>query len=200
MFCQHLLFCHSRITEENWVEMYVRASQVQQPSNIIQSTGGFVKIKQDMKSDPPENQRFTAFLLQRTSDLFHLTLPRPSSELELKRENWFFRPERKWFILRIASKKSGVSTWQVEGMWGRQPKPHRPSCSQHRPTDNLLPPDAQPLQSMQKKSGLNKQEIYFMHQTPTIIIGSTPTLPDERVEASQSAWLGVSGSPSCTSF
>ena len=44
MFCQHLLFCHSRITEENWVEMYVRATQVQQPSNIIQSTGGFVKI------------------------------------------------------------------------------------------------------------------------------------------------------------
>ena len=28
-------------------------------------------------------------------------------------------------------------------------------------------------------------------------MGSTPTLPEEMVEASQSAWEGVSGRPSC---
>ena len=158
---------------------------------------GMVKmgiLYQDRACNQPENQSFTAFLLQRSSNLFHLVPPRPSSKLQLKRENWFFRPGEK-LILRTASKVD--ITWLVEGMLGLQPRQHRPSCSQRQPTDNLPPPDAQPWQSKRKRSELHIHK-YISGKLcdQTIIIGSTPTLPEERVEASQSAWLGVSGSPS----
>ena len=46
------------------------------------------------------------------------------------------------------------------------------------------------------KTSANSSVMSGLIKNLTIIMGSTPTLPEERVEANQSAWLGVSGSPS----